>query len=76
MLAKSRIDTQAQVVGEFDELKVKSGNLRHYGEKTLVAQALGLIPTNDGSGGNCQTQDGCTLMADKRAPCSNTSRLA
>ena len=60
-----KFDLMTQVVGEFDELQGQIGEIyaRHYGEATLVAQAIGTqyLPTT--SGGALPNQDAGALLA-------------
>ena len=60
-----KFDLMTQVVGEFDELQGQIGEIyaRHYGEATLVAQAIGTqyLPTT--SGGALPSQDAGALLA-------------
>ncbi len=60
-----KFDLMTQVVGEFDELQGQIGEIyaRHYGEETLVAQAIGTqyLPTT--SGGALPNQDAGALLA-------------
>ena len=60
-----KFDLMTQVVGEFDELQGQIGEIyaRHYGEATLVAQAIGTqyLPTT--SGGALPDQDAGALLA-------------